>query len=1109
MAVAASVKPHAVSPVSSQWISANAGSGKTTVLTRQVVKLLLLGVPPERICCITYTKAAAGEMRARVLKSLRELLLLPDEKVAALINDPDIYGLRCTPEMLARARLLFGTVLDSPAGGIQLTTIHGFCQQILRAFPREAGVPPHFSVLDDMQEAQLQNRVKQRLLSSDRITPELAAAISLLAERSGESRFDQLIRKLLGMKLENAPLAQQIAMLYERLGIEQGTSEASLAASVLECLNDAQKQVLRGHLAAFATEKVAYKRDFAEGVEQWLGTGMPIETWLRIWLIKSKPHTPIKNLQKGDFTPGAALGDVVAYCIATAERFVAQRAALALAEESAAAIVLAGELQKLYTHAKNERGVLDYDDLIARTRELLTLRDMVGWVMSKLDHRIDHLLIDEAQDTSDQQWRIAHALVDELKDGDAIVPRTLFVVGDEKQSIFSFQGAAPELYASKREPFTELMQYTNAPMVTRELLASYRSAPAILKAVDAVAAQPEIAAALSSSGTPQPHQVFHKNLVGRVVLHPAIPYEKKEGTPAWQMPQSYSITQSTTQKLAETVAEKVAGWIDAGQWQARDILILVRRRGNRMQPLLRALQRRKVPVAGLDRLVLSKHLAVKDLLALARWCASTHDDLALAQVLRSPLLEWSDEQLRAIAVGRGKLSLFAQLAGTAEATTLERWRAASLRSAYDFLTAVLEVDDKRTRFVARFGAEVHEILDELKEQAMAMPAGVAPSVANFAAWVAGSERQIKREMDTSGHDQVRVMTVHGAKGLEAKCVLMIDTVGMPTTSKELLREATIENYAVPLLALSEAAKLAPAWKQGDDAMKLKLRAEYYRLLYVAMTRAAEELHVFAAEPGNEDIKPESWYKLIERSLRDVSAVEKEDKSLELTDTGTKIPKLSEAMIAQTLSLPAWLQASPPKPVVRPNLSPSGLGREVLAPFRKTSGDTARERGVRLHRVLQFLSDTTTRAELEALITHLAPDWPAAERTRAVNEVWALFERERWLWQHEAQAEANISGTVEIMGARYPVYGQIDRLIIMPDEIVVLDYKTGRDVPAAASEVGEGYLLQLKLYQALLETLYPGRRVRPAIVWTANASLMWLDEAVSAIDWDRANLPQMP
>lgn len=1103
-------------PVASQWIRANAGSGKTTVLTQQVVKLLLLGVPPERICCITYTKAAAGEMRARILRDLRELLLADEPTCRARIEERT--GERATPEMLRRARQLFGLVLDSPSGGIELTTIHGFCQQILRAFPIEAGVAPNFTIADDMQTAQLHAQVKRRLLGSDAQAPDVAAAIALLAERCGEAQFDTLMRALLALKIDRTlPFGEWKQRLYAHLDVTDGMNEEQLATATLDCLNAQQKDTLRAALPGLMREKTAYKRAVGDGGARWLEGTISIDEWLLIWLTKTE-QTPIKNLLKG-MPPVDALGDVVAHCIATAERFVARRAALALAEESAAALALARQLQALYAQVKAERGVLDYEDLIVKTRELLTLTDMVGWVMSKLDHRIDHLLVDEAQDTSAEQWNIAHVLVDELfasngGEGSAGVPRSVFVVGDEKQSIFSFQGAAPKLYADMQGRFDALLAPTINPLTSVERNVSFRSAQAILRAVDAVAQDPLVAPALSAIGLPQPHEVGRRAkagevIAGEVVIHPPILPEEKTTLPAFTIPKEYAIIRSPAQLLAEHVADTVAGWIGEGAWRAGDILILTRNRRPIVLPLLRALQRKGVPVAGIDRLVLAEHLAVKDLLALMRWVLSPNDDLALAQVLRSPLMGWSDEQLRAAAVGRDRLSLWSRVAPEA---TLERWRQAAQASPYDFLTQVLEADATRRAFARRFGAEVHEILDELKEQAMALPAGMAPSLANFEAWIRGSDRQIKRELEAGEHDHVRVMTVHGSKGLEAPMVLMVDTVGVPSLSKELL-SATHDAHGqtFPLLALSDTARQATVWCYARDAQQRDQLAEYQRLLYVAMTRPQDALHVFAMAPGRGEIKPDCWYETIRRGLQSLpETTEEADGMLVLRDAGQRVTRPRYGAAHSVAPMPAWMAQALPKTTRVSALSPSNLAREkALAPFAKARGESAKERGVRLHRVLQFLDAHTQRAQVEQLIAHLAPDWSDAQRQEAAMEIWTLYEAERWLWQNPARAEATIAGTFTRNGVAYPVLGQIDLLVETPEAIVLLDYKTGRAVPETAEGVSEGYLLQLKLYQALLETLYPGKRVRPAILWTANARLMWLDAAVSRMDWERAQWPQTP
>ncbi|PZP87094.1 MAG: hypothetical protein DI582_01110 [Azospirillum brasilense] len=1125
-AVTQQIQP--LTPIGSQWISANAGSGKTYQLTRQVVRLLLLGVPPERICCITYTKAAAGEMRARVVNALRGLLLASDETCQKTVDE--LIGFSADTVIMQRARTLFGQVLDSHAGGVQLTTIHGFCQQVLRAFPLEAQVPPHFTVADDAQAAALRQQVKHRLLSNPGgMDDSVAASIALLAERSGEQRFDALLKTMLDKRAQweaawaGADAATYRTRLYAMAGVAEDASEGELLHAAMHGFTASQLAALRAALPELQREKPQYLKDFAARVEQWLATppeqwATLQELWLDCWLTKSA-RTPISNLGKYAARQNSALDDAIQHGMALAERFVAAQASLALAEESFAAALLARQVLGLYAMAKAERSVLDYEDLIIATRRLLTLDGSVGWVMSKLDHRIDHLLIDEAQDTSSEQWRIAHALVEELVAstqgvGAGGVPRSLFVVGDEKQSIYSFQGAAPDIYVRKHSEMQALLAPTQSPLVTRPLNDSYRSANAILKVVDAVAALPHVSPALSDAGAPQPHGLKKTELIGSVALHPLIEPEEKAERTAFEFPLEYRITRSPAQLLAEHVTAHVRAMLDSGEWRAGDILILTRSRHPIVLPLLRCLQRAGVPVAGMDRLVLSQHLAVRDLLALMRWCAHRNDDLALAQLLRSPLVDWSGAQLEALAAPRGPVSLWHALeqADAVLAERLRGWAALLDQGPYAFLTRVLEVDRARQRYALRFGAEIHEILDELKEQAMQMPATLAPTVANFCAWIGGSDRQIKREMDAGAHDHVRVMTVHGSKGLESRAVLLVDSTSVPDLKREIFSMAEQEEgWRCPLLALSDEAKQAVLWDSARETQKAAQLREYQRLLYVALTRPAEALHVFGMAPGRGELSPQCWYETVRAGLQGMPGHRVlEDGSVVYEDAGTR-PPAAAANMADMPEVPTWARAAI-APVARASvLSPSNLAAApaALAPFAVARGESARERGVRLHRVLQFLQPGMSDAQVSDLIRYLSPDWNATQQQRAVDEVLALYHREPWLFTAGGEAEVTIAGPVTILGQRYDVLGRIDLLLDTGEAIVVLDYKTGRDVPASASAVGDAYLLQLKLYVALLETLYPGRVIRPAIVWTANAQLMWLDAAVAATSWDRAQLPIRP
>lgn len=1126
--LAATQQIQPLTPIGSQWISANAGSGKTYQLTRQVVRLLLLGVPPERICCITYTKAAAGEMRARVVNALRGLLLASDETCRKTVED--LIGFPADAAIMQRARTLFGQVLDSHAGGVQLTTIHGFCQQILRAFPLEAQVPPHFTVADDAQAAALRQQVKHRLLSNTGgMDAALSESIALLAERSGEQRFDALLKTILEKRGQweaawagvDAPMYR--SRLYSMAGVAEDASEGELLHTAMHGFTASQLDALRVALPELQREKPQYLKDFAARVEQWLAAppdqwANMQELWLDCWLTKSA-RTPISNLAKYATREGGARGEAIQHGMALAERFVAARASLALVEESFAVALLARQVLGLYAMAKAERSVLDYEDLIIATRHLLTLDGSVGWVMSKLDHRIDHLLIDEAQDTSSEQWRIAHALVEELVAstqgvGAGGVPRSLFVVGDEKQSIYSFQGAAPDIYVRKHGEMQALLAPTQSPLQTRPLNDSYRSAKAILQVVDAVAALPHVSPALSDVGAPQPHGLQKTELIGSVALHPLVAPEEKAERTAFAFPLEYRITRTPAQLLAEHVTAHVCAMLDSGEWRAGDILILTRSRHPIVLPLLRCLQRAGVPVAGMDRLVLSQHLAVRDLLALMRWCAHRSDDLALAQVLRSPLVDWSAVQLEALAIARGPVSVWHALeqADEAVAERLRGWAALLDQGPYAFLTRVLEVDGARQRYALRFGAEIHEILDELKEQAMQMPATLAPTVANFCAWIGGSDRQIKREMDAGAHDHVRVMTVHGSKGLEARAVLLVDSTSIPDLKREIFSMGEQEEgWRCPLLALSDEAKEAVLWDSARETQKAAQLREYQRLLYVALTRPAEALHVFGMAPGRGELSPHCWYETVRTALQGMPTHHVlEDGTVIYRDEGTR--KQASAPNALDIpEIPAWARVAI-EPAARATvLSPSNLAAApaALAPFAVARGESARERGVRMHRVLQFLQSGMSDTQVGALVRYLSPDWNAEQQQRAVDEVLALYRREPWLFAQGGEAEVTIAGPMMIEGQRYDVLGQIDRLVDTDEAIVVLDYKTGRDVPASASAVGDAYLLQLKLYVTLLETLYPGRTIRPAIVWTANAQLMWLDAAVNATGWDRAQLPITP
>lgn len=1110
-----------IKPVASVWITANAGSGKTTYLTRRVVTLLLLGVTPERICCITYTKAAASEMRHRVLSQLRQLLLMDEAACRAKIET--WLNRAATAEDVARARSLFGLVLDSPSGGLQLTTIHGFCQTILRRFPLEAGINPHFTVLEDGAADRLIAAEKNRLLNHYKGDyPELNAALSLIAERTSESRFEDYIDAIVVRRgqwesIWRGQSSESLrAHLFALNGVPENASEQMLIDTFATCITDAQAAAIRAALPDLQNHSKAAEQNMGRVLAAWLECAADqrsslIDAFCDLFLTKSEGTIRKTLLNKKEYPDGHPLREAVESIAQCAWRFQQSLAALASAEESYAMAVLARTLLEQYARAKEQQHALDYDDLIGKTRELFANPALLGWVMTKLDHRIDHLLVDEAQDTSGEQWSITDLLVEELiaaSDGvgSGNVPRSLLVVGDEKQSIYSFQGAAPELFASTRSAFEAKLSPSYAPLNREALASSYRSAAPVLALVDEVAKLPGMAAALSAEGQIEPHVLTRDTAAGSVTLYPpVIAPEPAPATPL-TMPMEYTLTQSAARQLADTIAATIEDWLHSGRplvnlgrpIEAGDILILVRSRTSIVLPLIRTLERRNIPVAGMDRLTLSKHLAVRDLLALMAFVLNPADDLALAQVLRSPIIGISEDALRALCFGRSG-TLFAALGNHPLILQALECRHAT---PYDFLSEILEVQGRRSLFATRFGEEVHEILDELKSQAAALPEGMAPTLANFYDWLSGSERQIKREQETGSTDRVRIMTVHGAKGLEAPVVVLADTVSMPTTQKEIFFFAkTPAGQLLPALALSEEAKRAPVLVAAKQSKADSLMAEYYRLLYVALTRARDELHVWGTATKKGTISDRTWYRQIEQAMHNLGAVQ-DGELLHLSQEASEAIAGKPRAFAASQPLPDWATRAAPRASATVQAStPSSLAPdEMVSAYAASGGAGQRARGVRIHRILELIhadSDDTTVTKLSHLI---APEWEENERTQITRQLSALLEQERWIWQSPSHAEVNIGGTIDIHGTPVSINGQIDRLIETPEAMVILDYKTGHHVPASPDAISENYRVQLKTYHALVSRLYPEKTVRCALLWTGVPLLMWCDEAIAATAW---------
>ncbi|MTW18206.1 double-strand break repair helicase AddA [Rhodoplanes serenus] len=1141
-AAVTAVQTEVADPAVSAFVSANAGSGKTHVLAQRVIRLLLAGVDPAKILCITFTKAAAANMADRVFGQLAGWIALDDEALDAKLCALGVTTI--TAATRAQARTLFAAALDTP-GGLKVETIHAFCTRLLQRFPFEAAVPAHFAVLDERATDELLDRATLAVMLDATAAPDgpLGRALTAALAAAADQTLRDLVRETVFRRHDLTAwiaaaggLDAAIAGLSATLGVAADESVADIDKAIVEgplfppsewdavaelcrasSTND-QKQCARLSAAAAATGR--------DRVESYLdvfltGDRAPRKSVITAALAKTYPALA-ERLDR------------------ERERIVAlleRRCAAACRDRTAALLTLATAVIDRTTAEKNRRGLLDYDDLIDKTLDLL-VRTPPGWVHYKLDRAIDHVLVDEAQDTSPKQWEIIRHLVAEFTAGAGArtTRRSIFAVGDEKQSIFSFQGAVPREFARMRQHFAAAHRTGGLDFRAREFKFSFRSGASVLGAVDAVFAAREMYASVTSDtdGVP-PHEPLPDAAPGVVELWPLMPAEPTREMEGWEAPFDATLETSPRERLARRIARTIRDMIDRGEpagpeprpLTAGDVLVLVRQRGPMFTAIIRALEEAKVPVAGADRLALGEHVAIVDLMALADALLLHADDLALAIALKSPLFGFDDDLLFALAHGR-RGSLWGALRRHATtrpefaeaAARLDRCAAAARRHGpFGFFSWLLGAEGGRRRILARLGREANDALDEFLALALDFERRETPSLQGFVAWLRAAESEIKRDMEIT-RDEVRVMTVHGAKGLEAPLVFLADTTQPPAGPRppRLLTLAP-DPAAAPgtpgaLVWAGRKDSDAPALADARAAAARDAEDEYRRLLYVAMTRAAHRLIVCGCA-GKQKPPARCWHELITTHLGgrpEILATEVEGHDapvLVFRKASTEAPPAvaAPAQSAPEPPEPAWLRTAPAAQAAMATLSPSRAHAASPRAANRGGGGGAdaatraagRARGRLVHRLLQSLPDVVPARRAEAAAAMLARNAPAldgAARDRLAAETLAIVDDPRFalLFGPDSRAEVPIVGRlVRRDGSLFAVSGQVDRLVVTPEAVLIADFKTDRTPPRRAAEAPAGYVAQLALYAAVLAQVWPDRPVRTVLVWTETAVPMELSE----------------
>ncbi|MBI3710748.1 MAG: double-strand break repair helicase AddA [Proteobacteria bacterium] len=1116
----------AADPAASVWVEASAGTGKTKVLVDRVLNLLLAGAPPTKLLCLTFTKAAAKEMANRLTARLSEWAVIEDEPLRqALLM---LTGSRPSAERLAHARRLFAAVVDAP-GGLRIDTIHAFCQSLLRRFPLEAGLTPHFEVLDARSASELLAEALEQVLGRAQSPRDaaLTAALTTVVAATDELSFGKILstfvaeRGRLQRMLERCRNADGVAAaLRNRVGLAADETEASILAAA--CSDGAFDAAGLRRAATALVSGSANDRKYGAPLAAWLDSPARrvelFDEYCRTFFTKEGDRRQ-KFATQGTLKAAPGIDVVLAREAERLEAVIDRAKAAANLAATVALVRLGSAIIERYRAIKAARSALDYDDLILATHRLLRRPGIAPWVLYKLDGGIDHILVDEAQDTNPEQWEVVAALAEEFFTGVGAreVERTVFAVGDAKQSIFSFQRADPKAFLRMRDHFAQQAHAAEKNWRNVPLTLSFRSTKAVLDAVDAVFRQPGASAGVVLDGGEVKHELHRQGEGGLVELWPPVAPRPAAAPAPWDPAVDRLDEDSPPARLAALIARKIAGWIKGEERlesQGRrirpsDVMILVRQRNRLVVELVRALKRNKIPVAGVDRMVLAEQLAVMDLIALGHFLLLPEDDLTLATVLKGPLFNLTEEQLHTLAHAR-KGTLWGELvrrAGEDAAFAAARSELGDLLARVDYLrpyelyAELLGARGGRRRIVARLGVEADDPLDEFLAAALAFEQSHPPALETFLHWLVAGGEEIKRDVEAAERDEVRIMTVHGAKGLQAPIVILPDTMQVP-------------QHRPTLLWPSDLVWWSPR-TSGDDALARSLRAdsrqaateEYRRLLYVAMTRAQDRLYVFGYK-GDKEPPAECWYNLIESGLRPVAerhevaaAPDPSGPSLRLVCLQTgETPSFEEPAGPMPKSgLPGWWRRSPqaepvpPRPLV-PS-APQGPEPPVRGPFAGDDGRRFR-RGRLIHRLLQTLPELPAErrhAAARAFLRRPVHGLPAAEREEIAAAAFGVLDHPALapLFGPGSLAEAAIVGRI---GDRL-LSGQVDRLMVTDRDVLVLDYKTNRPAPATLAEVAPLYLAQMAAYRAALRQVYPGRRVRSALLWTDGPRLMELPDEV--------------
>ncbi len=1112
--LAISQQQEAANPRKSVWVEASAGTGKTKILSDRVLRLLLKKIDPAKLLCLTYTKAAAVEMSERIAKRLSSWAVEDDDSlredlVRLLGQEFNEYP---DQELLNFSRTLFATLLDTP-GGMKIQTIHSFCQDILKRFPLEAGISPYFEVLDDRNAREILQNIKSDLLKYDgkNANSDLVEAVSYLTNSISEYKFPEILNMITEnrgkisnlLKKHSGNISSVISSLETHLDVRLDMSEESLKQDIFDHIDFCQiKEVVKALLCGSAEDI-----NKAHILERILNEHIDYKFY--------DQYKSIFLTEKGTIRSRLATQKAIKICPHIVEfmrnqaeillKVENQLASLCILKSTIAFLHVAKNIIDKYNSYKSLYAVLDYDDLIATTRSLLENRSITDWVLFKLDGGIDHILIDEAQDTSPDQWAIIRALSQEFFAGegrheDKDLKRTIFVVGDRKQSIYSFQGADPREFDKMYLYFQKKIQ----SFAKVQLDVSFRSTKAIMDCVNILFETEQAKYGVVPQAEHISHRPYRLGDGGRVEILPLLHTDKStnDNDYNWHLPIKREKTISLSNILARQIAQKIKNMVDSKELLASrnrpicygDFMFLVQRRNSFVEEFVRACKTIGVQVAGIDKLKLLDQIAVQDLISLGKFLLLPTDDLSLAEALKSPIFGLSDDDLFNLCYQRN-CSLFSNLLKHSSYAEIATQLKTLLNMVgyvrpFELFNYILVQMNGRKNFIARMGTEVEDILDEFLNLTIIFEQQHTPCLQTFITWIVQDEVVVQKEMEQGEDDTVKIMTVHGSKGLQSPIVILADTTRI---KNKIFKNEPLWDDDLVYFPLS-ASKYNETCKQIKNKDFEKDLQEYHRLLYVALTRAEDRLYI-AGYTKDQSANDESWYKLLENSIVSNIELPKQDQRIIyevkqeniFTEESLQIPDPLPSFDYNSLLTPAPIENPLAKPLA-PSRDDSDETEISSSPL--SDNGTFYRRGIVIHKLLQYIFevDESKRYDVaNAFLSKQLPDFSSTKINSIAHEVINLCQKYREIFTSNSMAEVPIIG--ELNGRI--VSAKIDRLVVCDKKVIIVDYKTNRPAAKTINDVPALYIKQLSTYKALIKNIYPTKDVETYILWTNTCHMMKL------------------